>query len=93
VPGVWFCSLDINRLIPTLVARASYRLPYCWGSASHYREGSTVTTSVRRRWPHSGPHTSLSAHIGDEIKSPSELDIFVTARWGLYSHGRAGCAS
>jgi uncharacterized protein len=89
VPGVWFCSLDINRLIPTLVARVTYRLPYCWGLASHHREGSIVNTSVRRRWPDRGPRTSMSVEIGDEIDVPSELDVFVSARWGLYSGGRA----
>jgi uncharacterized protein len=89
VPGVWFCSLDINRLIPTLVARVTYRLPYCWGSATHHREGSIVSTTVRRRWPDRGPQTSLSVEIGDQIEVPSELDNFVTARWGLYSRGRA----
>jgi uncharacterized protein len=88
VPGVWFCSLDINRLIPTLVARGTYRLPYCWGSAAHRRDGSTVTTEVHRRWPTRGPHTALSVEIGAPIDEPSELDIFVTARWGLYSRGR-----
>jgi uncharacterized protein len=90
VPGVWFCSLDVNRLIPALVARASYRLPYCWGAASHQREGTTVTTSVHRRWPNNGPRTSVTVNIGDEEAHPSELDIFLTARWGLYSHGRGG---
>lgn len=30
--GVWFLSLDINRLVPTMVARITYRLPYCWSS-------------------------------------------------------------
>ena len=32
--GVWFFSLDINRLVPTVVARLTYRLPYCWSSMS-----------------------------------------------------------
>jgi uncharacterized protein len=88
VPGVWFCSLDVNRLVPTLVARATYRLPYCWGSASHTRVGSTVATTVSRRWPVHGPRTAISVDVGDVLDSPSELDIFLTARWGLYSRGR-----
>jgi uncharacterized protein YqjF (DUF2071 family) len=32
--GVWFCSLDITRLVPALVARATYNHPYCWASMS-----------------------------------------------------------
>jgi uncharacterized protein len=87
-PGVWFFSLDVNRLIPAVVARASYRLPYCWGRATHRRAGSTVTTTVQRRWPSPGPRTSIKVRIGEQIDRPSELDVFVTARWGLYSRGR-----
>lgn len=65
--GVWFFSLDVDRLLPALVARGAYHLPYCAGSASHERlggpaaerttpqsrdgRGALVTTSVRRRWP------------------------------------------
>ena len=90
VPGVWFCSLDINRLAPTIVARTTYRLPYCWGRASHQRVGRMLTTSVQRRWPSSGPRTSISIEVGDPIEEPSDLDLFLTARWGLYSRGRAG---
>ncbi len=29
--GVWFFSLDIDRVMPTVVARSLYRLPYCVG--------------------------------------------------------------
>lgn len=90
VPGVWFCSLDINRLIPTLVARVTYRLPYCWGSASHRRNGDTVATEVHRRWPTRGPGSAFSIEVGEPIEEQSDLDIFVTARWGLYSPRRGG---
>ena len=51
-PGVWFFSLDVNRFLPALVARLTYRLPYCWGRASHEVTESQWTTRVRRRWPH-----------------------------------------
>ena len=90
VPGVWFCSLDINRLLPTLVARVTYRLPYCWGRARHSRDDDVMTTVVERRWPHRGPRTSISVRVGEVIDEPTELDHFVTARWGLYSHGGRG---
>ena len=51
VPGVWFFSLDINRMLPTFVARTTYKLPYCFGAVSHMRESDDVYTTVRRRWP------------------------------------------
>lgn len=90
VPGVWFFSLDINRMAPTFVARTTYKLPYCFGAVSHLREGEDVYTTVRRRWPrHSTantPRTSLHVRVGDSIDTPTDFDVFVSARWGLYSH-------
>lgn len=32
--AVWFFSLDINRVAPTLIARAGYGLPYCTATMS-----------------------------------------------------------
>lgn len=87
VPGVWFFSLDVNRLIPALVARTTYRLPYCWGRASTTIEGDVSRTSVRRRWPRRGPSTDTVVRIGGRITEPSPLEIFLSARWGLYSRG------
>lgn len=84
-PGVWFMSLDINRLLPTLVARLTYRLPYCFGAVQHHREGDVLSTSVRRRWPQGEAVSKIEIRIGDEIASPTELQIFLSARWGLYS--------
>ena len=90
VPGVWFFSLDINRIAPTLVARTTYKLPYCFGAVSHTREGDDVYTTVRRRWPRikngSTPRTAMHVRIGEHIGTPTEFDVFVSARWGLYSH-------
>ena len=88
VPGVWFCSLDINRLIPTAVARTTYKLPYCWGSASHVHKDNTLTTHVERRWPSPSAHTNIEIAIGEEITNPTPLEIFLSARWGLFSRGR-----
>ena len=51
VPYVWFFSLDVNRLLPAVVARLTYRLPYCWGRASNILDGNRLVTEVRRRWP------------------------------------------
>ncbi len=85
VPGVWFFSLDVNRLLPAVVARATYRLPYCWGSASNGLDGSCLVSQVVRRWPRRGATTDIKVEIGDEIAEPSQFEHFLTARWGLYS--------
>ena len=91
VPGVWFFSLDVNRLLPALVARVTYRLPYCWGRASHSVNGNRVTTSVDRRWPDGSAVASIELDIGDPVDDVSPFEHFLTARWGLYSAaGRGG---
>jgi uncharacterized protein YqjF (DUF2071 family) len=41
---------------------------------------------VHRRWP-SGASTSLRLTIGEQIKEPDDLSVFLSARWGLYSKG------
>jgi uncharacterized protein YqjF (DUF2071 family) len=89
-PGVWFCSLDISRLVPALVARATYRLPYCWGETRHQVADRRAITTVRRRWPKGHATTAIEVEIGEAIADPSPLDLFVTARWGLYSRGFRG---
>lgn len=88
-PGVWFFSLDVNRLLPALVARATYRLPYCWGSASNVVDGDTVHAHVQRRWP-DGASTRIGVSVGERIASPDDLSVFLSARWGLYSRGFGG---
>lgn len=85
IPGVWFFSLDVNRLLPALAARVSYRLPYCFGRASNKRDGDVLKTHVQRRWPRGKATTSISVEIGEAINEPTEFDHFVSARWGLYS--------
>jgi uncharacterized protein YqjF (DUF2071 family) len=88
-PGVWFFSLDVNRFLPALVARTTYLLPYCWGSARHFRDGDVLKTTVQRRWP-STSSTRISILIGDEIQESSDTAVFLSARWGLYSKGFRG---
>ena len=90
VPGVWFCSLDINRLLPTIVARTTYTLPYCFGKASNKRVGDELHTSVVRRWPRGQAHTKIKLKILEPIIQPSPLEIFLSARWGLYTTTRRG---
>ena len=89
VPGVWFCSLDINRVLPTAVARATYGLPYCFGSARHERRGNELHTFVNRRWPRGEASTQIHLEIGEEIIHPTPLEVFLSARWGLYSLSRS----
>ena len=103
--GVWFFSLDVDRLLPALVARGAYHLPYCAGSVSHGRAGTAsedgsgglVTTSVERRWPrsaaaHAGPRpcAEVTVRTGAAIDPGDQLARFLTGRWGLISATRRG---
>lgn len=85
-PGVWFDSLDITRLIPVLVAQASYRLPYRWSDMRIDRTGDMLTYTATTRWPGPAGTTSrIAIRPGDSIGVAGDLERFLTARWGLYS--------
>ncbi|MET7573336.1 DUF2071 domain-containing protein [Streptomyces sp. NPDC005492] len=84
--GVVFRSLDASRLIPVAVGRTAFRLPYVWSRMEIRREGTAVTYTSRRRWP--GPRSarsSLAIRIGERVQVPTELEHFLTARWGMHS--------
>lgn len=90
--GVVFRSLDASRLLPVSVARTAFRLPYLWSRMSIRREGDVLSYESRRRWPGPrGAHSRISVRIGEPIEEPTELEHFVTARWGLHNDwfGRA----
>ena len=86
--AVWFFSLDIDRLIPALVARVSYRLPYCWATMSIERIGDEITYRSRRRWPAGdavNAASAISIRIGAPV-APADVDpvqVFLTAKWAL----------
>lgn len=84
-PAVWFFSLDTPQVLPTLVARTAFRLPYCWARASvtvtGSDPGSILASNVERRWPDQA-RSSLAVRIGEPVEA-SPLTEFLTARWGL----------
>lgn len=88
--GVFFLSLDATRLVPVLVARA-LGVPYRWSRMSVTGTGNERVYRCRPRWP--GPRAASSRLVvrtGAAIAEPSELERFVTARWGLHLPGRTG---
>jgi uncharacterized protein YqjF (DUF2071 family) len=85
-PAIWFFSLDAARLPVVLTARAGYGLPYMWAAMSVRRDGDTVAYRSRRHWP--GPRgASCVARVafGAPIADPGPLEVFLTARFHLYS--------
>ena len=93
--GIWFFTLDIPRLGGVGVARGTYRIPYCWSRMRFARTGAVVTASSRRRWP--APRwarSEVAVEVGGDYAEDevSDLEHFLTARWGLYSELRRGLA-
>ena len=82
--GVVFRSLDADRLLPVLVARAA-GLPYLWSRMRVERDGDRVTYDSRRRWP--GPRGAggrIELRVGAALTDPGPLERFLTGRWGLH---------
>lgn len=88
--GVWFFSLDVNRILPVVVARATYHLPYCFARANHERVGNVVTSGVDRRWPGPTATTHVAVRTGRRVEPGDRFVEFLTARWGLVSATRRG---
>lgn len=84
-PGVWFLSLDISRLLPVLVARSTYRLPYMWAKMEIAEQHNSVSYRARRRWPRPAASSLLEVQVGERIEQPSDLEHFLSARWRLYT--------
>lgn len=86
---VVFLSLDADRLLPVLAARASYRLPYMWSRMSAEHAGDVWDYRCTRRGtplsPRRGTSSSVRVRIGERLAEPSALDDFLSARWGLAS--------
>jgi uncharacterized protein len=82
--AIWFFSLDANRLPIVLLARSLLGFPYVWSKMSIDIDGDRRRYETqRRRWPRTPSATSVVAvEIGERIPEPSELDVFLTARWG-----------
>ena len=86
--GIWFLSLDADRLPAVLAARASYGLPYFWSSMSVRRDGSELTYRARRVWPGpAGAHCDARVGFGEpwDEAELEPLDHFLTARYRLYA--------
>ena len=86
--GVVFLSLDIDRLIVVGGARVAFNVPYRWAAMSHEvraeptGEEHRYVARLRRR---GAPVTSrITIRVGAE-RTPTPLDEFLSARWGLHT--------
>lgn len=89
--AVWFFSLDVPRLAIVAVARSMFALPYCWAQTEHDVDGDHHRYRMMRRWPRSASaRADLRWRVGAQLEGDdvSELDHFLTARWGLLTTRR-----
>ncbi len=82
--GIVFLSLDADRLAVVLGARAGFGVPYRWARMRYSRDGDVHTYDARLRWPGARGATHLVVRAGPR-REPTEVDHFLSARWGLHS--------
>jgi uncharacterized protein YqjF (DUF2071 family) len=85
--GIVFRSLDADRLAVVLGARVALGLPYVWSRLEFRRLGAGPDADLeyvtRRRG--GGPSSRLVLRPGPRIDGPSEIDVWLTGRWGLHN--------
>jgi uncharacterized protein len=82
--GIWFFTLEADRLLAVAGARLSYGLPYRWAQMSVRRNGTRVDYESVRHWPFGSARSNISIEVGGSIQS-SEFTRFLTARYRLYT--------
>ncbi len=91
--GVAFRSMDASRLIPVMVGRVGFRLPYLWSKMAVRNVGDTITYTSSRRWPGPrGAYSRITIRTGERIEEPTALEHFLTARWGMHNAFFGGAA-
>jgi uncharacterized protein len=85
--SVVFLSMDAERLVPVLAARAALRLPYLWSAMRLARDGNVVRYSSRRRRRPGLPTavSRMTVRVGAPIADPTPEEHFLTARWALHT--------
>ncbi len=92
-PGVWFHTLEADRLIGVLAARAWYKLPYRWAQMSVKTGGKTIEYRSARKALFGKGTTDVGIEMGEPC-DVRDLDNFLTARYRLYTvhKGKVGYA-
>jgi uncharacterized protein len=80
--GIWFFSLEADRLAAVAGARLSYGLPYRWARMKVAFDSERIEYVSRR---HFGPgRAAITVQTGSPI-IPGEREDFLTARFRLYT--------
>ena len=82
--GVLFRSLETERALVAVGARALLGIPYPWARMRLRRDGDVVTYASRRRAPARGLRSLLAVRVGARV-APTPLETWLTARWGAHT--------
>jgi uncharacterized protein YqjF (DUF2071 family) len=86
--GIVFLSLDTDRAAVVVGARAGFGVPYRWARMRHRctsgAGGAVHTYDSRLRHPGRRATSHVEVRVGEQ-REPTELDHFLSARWGLHS--------
>ena len=82
--AVWFFTLEADRLLGVLAARAVYGLPYRWSQVRVEIDDGLIHYQSRRKWPFGTGSTNVTVEPGPAITS-TDLENYLTARYRLYS--------
>jgi uncharacterized protein YqjF (DUF2071 family) len=81
--GVVFLSLDTDRAVVVPTIRTLIGAPYRWARMRFRRDGDVLTYAARLRRLGERPVSRVVVRVG-EIREPTQLDDFLTARWGAH---------
>lgn len=82
--GVWFFTLEADRLIAVVAARTCYHLPYRWADMNITRTEKRVEYTSKRRSPFGSGFSDIAVEPGPPMAA-SNFDHFLTARYRLYT--------
>ena len=82
--GIWFFTLEADRLAAVIGARASYQLPYRWADMEVKSSAGLVNYRSTRNWPFGSAHTGIAVQPGEPMNA-GNFDNFLTARYRLYT--------
>lgn len=82
--GIVFLSLDADRAPVVLAARAAFGLPYRWAKMAYRRDGDVHSYDSHLHGRGQRAEGRIVIRAGAR-RTASELDEFVSARWGLHT--------
>lgn len=80
--GIWFFTLEADRLLAVVGARLSYALPYRWANMSVRPTGRTIEYRSER---HFRSGRARIVMLRNSPLQPKAQEIFLTARFRLYT--------